>query len=408
MKKKILVCSLAAIMITNISVVSYGKTVDGMKQEQKENNQKINDLNNKKSNLEGEKTKIQSDIEDLSSKILAQSKIVNEKNSVVEEYEKKIQDIKDQIKSLEENINKLQDNIITLEMDKTKKEEVLGKRLRGIYKSDMYGNIFSFLLESESIGDFISRIDGLGRIVKNDQTLLKEVEYAQNDLELSENKLNEERILMNEQVESLNSSKETLVQEKQKYEDALKELKSIENEKITKKNNLSSEERKLHDQILALEESNDELQKDIEGFLNSVNNGSNGSQTQGGSFIRPVSDVITSNFGYRTHPVTGEQKLHTGTDFGSPYGTPVKASKNGTVVLSGTYGGYGNTVIIDHGGGIQTLYAHNSSLLVKSGQTVKQGDIISKVGSTGVSTGPHLHFEVRVNGTPQNPMNYIK
>lgn len=366
MKKKILVCSLAAIMITNISVVSYGKTVDGMKQEQKENNQKINDLNNKKSNLEGEKTKIQSDIEDLSSKILAQSKIVNEKNSVVEEYEKKIQDIKDQIKSLEENINKLQDNIITLEMDKTKKEEVLGKRLRGIYKSDMYGNIFSFLLESESIGDFISRIDGLGRIVKNDQTLLKEVEYAQNDLELSENKLNEERILMNEQVESLNSSKETLVQEKQKYEDALKELKSIENEKITKKNNLSSEERKLHDQILALEESNDELQKDIEGFLNSVNNGSNGSQTQGGSFIRPVSDVITSNFGYRTHPVTGEQKLHTGTDFGSPYGTPVKASKNGTVVLSGTYGGYGNTVIIDHGGGIQTLYAHNSSLLVKS------------------------------------------
>ena len=374
MKKKILVCSLAAIMITNISVVSYGKTVDGMKQEQKENNQKINDLNNKKSNLEGEKTKIQSDIEDLSSKILAQSKIVNEKNSVVEEYEKKIQDIKDQIKSLEENINKLQDNIITLEMDKTKKEEVLGKRLRGIYKSDMYGNIFSFLLESESIGDFISRIDGLGRIVKNDQTLLKEVEYAQNDLELSENKLNEERILMNEQVESLNSSKETLVQ----------------------------------DQILALEESNDELQKDIEGFLNSVNNGSNGSQTQGGSFIRPVSDVITSNFGYRTHPVTGEQKLHTGTDFGSPYGTPVKASKNGTVVLSGTYGGYGNTVIIDHGGGIQTLYAHNSSLLVKSGQTVKQGDIISKVGSTGVSTGPHLHFEVRVNGTPQNPMNYIK
>ena len=374
MKKKILVCSLAAIMITNISVVSYGKTVDGMKQEQKENNQKINDLNNKKSNLEGEKTKIQSDIEDLSSKILAQSKIVNEKNSVVEEYEKKIQDIKDQIKSLEENINKLQDNIITLEMDKTKKEEVLGKRLRGIYKSDMYGNIFSFLLESESIGDFISRIDGLGRIVKNDQTLLKEVEYAQNDLELSENKLNEERILMNEQVESLNSSKETL----------------------------------LHDQILALEESNDELQKDIEGFLNSVNNGSNGSQTQGGSFIRPVSDVITSNFGYRTHPVTGEQKLHTGTDFGSPYGTPVKASKNGTVVLSGTYGGYGNTVIIDHGGGIQTLYAHNSSLLVKSGQTVKQGDIISKVGSTGVSTGPHLHFEVRVNGTPQNPMNYIK
>ena len=199
-----------------------------------------------------------------------------------------------------------------------------------------------------------------------------------------------------------------LVQEKKKYEDALNELKAIENEKITKKNNLSAEERKLHDQILALEESNDELQKDIEGFLNSVNNGSSGSVTQGGGFIRPVSDRITSDFGYRTHPVTGQKKLHTGTDFGSSYGTPVKAAKGGKVVLSGTYGGYGNTVIIDHGGGVQTLYAHNSSLVVKSGQAVKQGDIISKVGSTGVSTGPHLHFEVRVNGTPKNPMEYIK
>lgn len=408
MKKKILTCSLAAVMITNLGVVSYGKSVDSIKQEQKENNEKINDLNNKKNNLKDEKSKIQTEIEDLSSKILAQSKIVNEKNSVVEEYEEKIQGIEDGIKNLEDNINKLQDNIINLEVDKAKKQELLGKRLRGMYKSDMYGNIFAFLLESEGLGDFLSRIDGLGRIIKNDKTLISEVEEAQRDLELSENKLNEERTLMKEQVESLNSSKEVLVQEKKKYEDALNELKAIENEKITKKNNLSSEERKLHDQILALEESNDELQKDIEDFLNSVNNGSSGSETQGGGFIRPVSDRITSHFGYRTHPVTGQQKLHTGTDFGSSYGTPVKASKGGKVVLSGTYGGYGNTVIIDHGGGIQTLYAHNSSLIVKSGQTVKQGDVISKVGSTGVSTGPHLHFEVRVNGTPQNPMNYIK
>lgn len=408
MKKKILVCSLAVVMITNIGVVSYGKSVDSMKKEQKENNQKINDLNDKKSNLKEEKSKIQTEIEELSSKILAQSKIVNEKNSKVQEYEEKIQGIERNIKSIEGNISKLQDNIIKLEMDKAKKEELLGKRLRGMYKSNMYGNILGFLLDSENLGDFFSRIDGLGRIIKSDRTLIGEVEEAQKDLELSEEKLNEERILMRKQVDSLNSSKEVLVKEKKKYEDALNELKAIENEKITKKNNLSLEERELHDKILTLEESNDELQKDIENFLNSVNNGSSSSKPQGGGFILPVSDRITSHFGYRTHPVTGQQKLHTGTDFGSSYGTPVKASKGGKVVLSGTYGGYGNTVIIDHGGGIQTLYAHNSSLVVKSGQTVKQGDVISKVGSTGVSTGPHLHFELRVNGTPQNPMNYIK
>lgn len=407
MKRKILSCLLATIIISNMGVISYGKSVDTMKQEQKENNEKIDDLNNQKGDLESEKSKIQAEIEDLSSKILAQSKIVNEKNSVVEEYEEKIRGIEGQIKSVEENIDKLQENIIALELDKAQKEELLGKRLRGMYKSDMYGNIFSFLIDSESLGDFVSRIDSVGRIVKNDNVLLQEVEESQKDLELSENKLNEERNLMQEQVETLNSSKEALVEEKKKYEDALNELKSIEDEKIIKKNNLSSEESKLHDEILALEESNDELQSDIEGFLNSVNNNSSGSQTQEGGFIRPVSDSITSNFGYRTHPITGQQKLHTGTDFGSSYGTPVKASKGGNVVLAGTYGGYGNAVIIDHGGGIQTLYAHNSSLLVKSGQTVKQGDLISQVGSTGMSTGPHLHFEVRVNGSPQDPMSYI-
>lgn len=116
---------------------------------------------------------------------------------------------------------------------------------------------------------------------------------------------------------------------------------------------------------------------------------------------------ITSNYGMRTHPITGIYKLHTGVDLGAPMGANFVAANDGVVTKAGYNGAYGNMVIIDHGGGISTLYAHGSEILVTVGQTVKKGDVILKVGSTGYSTGAHAHFEVRVNGQVVNPLPYI-
>ena len=127
-----------------------------------------------------------------------------------------------------------------------------------------------------------------------------------------------------------------------------------------------------------------------------------------GTFIRPVPGPITSGFGYRTDPVTGATAFHSGIDFGAPCGTPIKAAGTGVILSAGfNSGGYGNMTLINHGGGLSTLYGHQSSIIVSVGQSVTQGQVIGYVGSTGKSTGCHLHFEVRVNGTPVDPTGYL-
>ena len=120
-----------------------------------------------------------------------------------------------------------------------------------------------------------------------------------------------------------------------------------------------------------------------------------------------MSGSITSHYGYRVNPVTGEYKLHKGIDYAGNYGDPIKASKSGVVEYSGWISGYGNTIILGHGNGVQTLYPHAQTLNVSYGQSVAQGDTIATVGSTGNSTGHHLHFEIRINGEAVDTFNYI-
>jgi murein DD-endopeptidase MepM/ murein hydrolase activator NlpD len=126
-----------------------------------------------------------------------------------------------------------------------------------------------------------------------------------------------------------------------------------------------------------------------------------------GKMLTPSLGPITSDFGSRFHPVLGYSRFHAGTDFGAEHGSPIQAAETGVVIFAGWYGGYGNAVILDHGGGLTTLYAHASRLDVAEGQTVKKGDVIAAIGTTGLSTGPHLHFEVRQQGEPVDPMAFL-
>lgn len=130
-------------------------------------------------------------------------------------------------------------------------------------------------------------------------------------------------------------------------------------------------------------------------------------QASSSGFQWPINARVTSEYGYRVHPVYGSRRLHAGIDIGAAGGTPIASANGGVVIFAGRQGGYGNTIIVDHGGGITTLYAHQSRLGASVGQAVNRGDVIGFVGATGTATGNHLHFEVRVNGSPTNPRNYL-
>ena len=128
----------------------------------------------------------------------------------------------------------------------------------------------------------------------------------------------------------------------------------------------------------------------------------------GGQLLWPAAGPVTSGYGYRTHPIFGDQRMHTGIDIGAPYGAPVVTSDGGSVLFAGVMSGYGNVIVVDHGGGLSTTYNHLSAFLVSSGQSVGRGSQIGSVGCSGYCTGPHLHFEVRVNGSPVDPMPYLQ
>lgn len=138
-----------------------------------------------------------------------------------------------------------------------------------------------------------------------------------------------------------------------------------------------------------------------------IRNSSGGGGAAPGQLVRPVPGPITSPFGPRLHPILGYTRMHTGVDMTAPLGQDIKAGAAGTVIVAETYGGYGLTVIVDHGGGMTTLYAHQSRLFVRRGDKVGAGDVVGEAGATGLATGPHLHFEVRLDGTPVDPAGYL-
>ncbi|MBE7040604.1 MAG: hypothetical protein E7400_01405 [Ruminococcaceae bacterium] len=269
------------------------------------------------------------------------------------------------------------------------------ERLRAMDENNAASYI-DLLLNSQSLSDFVARVETIREITEHDQGIINRMVSLRDSVEASKNEVVAYRA---EQQEARN-----LVQGKQ---DAL-------NAKIAEK---TSYMKALEKDVAKYEQMEKAAAAQEESLKASVSAGSSrGTVSSSGRIIydggvfcwpAPSYTYISSEFGYRIHPVYGTRKYHSGMDMAAPGGSPILAAANGTVRFAGWNGGYGYCVIIDHGNGIQTLYGHSSKLLVSKGQTVTRGQKIALVGTTGTSTGNHLHFEVLNNGTPTNPRPYL-
>ena len=307
---------------------------------------------------------------------------LNKINERLNDTELKLNDLN---KKLEENNKEIEK--ISAEIEK--KNDIFDKRIRFIYEQGP-ASYLKVIFSAENITDLLHRYEIISQLVEYDKEVIGKV--------CEQKKALEEKKKQNEQTKQFIQQKLDEQQAQQKeYQEKQKESKALYD--------------KLTQDVKAYEQAYNEAKKQEEALKRQAASALKNSSVKfsGEKFLWPLSGyyTITSPYGYRIHPTLKVNKLHTGIDIDAPSGAPVLAANSGTVVLAGYNSGYGNYVIIDHGGGYATLYAHASSLNVSKGQTVKKGQTIMKVGSTGFSTGPHLHFEILVNGSTVNPMSYF-
>lgn len=322
----------------------------------------------------------------------------------------RLQSIQTKQAEINAQIAQTQNEIVKMEAYLKTRQDVLNRRVRAIY---MHGqlNYLEVILGANSFSDFANRVELLKRVIRSDYNLILEIQKQKAAIEAKKAQLEEDKRQLDALAAEAEKTRQEIAKKKaeqQKVLDAAKSNKAAAAQMEQDLNAQLASVRNLIQQRLAAVEAARQAAQQQAASDDEGGGGSDDNYVQGtGAMGWPCSGPITSPFGYRTHPIFGTTIFHAGIDIGVDYGTPIHAADSGVVVYSGWISGYGNAVIIDHGGGISTLYGHNQSLAVSEGQSVSKGSVIAYAGSTGNSTGPHCHFEVDVNGSPVNPMGYL-
>ena len=327
----------------------------------------------------------------------------------LEAAQRDYQAVANELKATEEKIAATQ-----AELEKTRarlqvREGVFTKRVRDIY---MHGQLsyLDVVLGAKDFSDFSNRLELLRRIIDADITLISDIRKERAAIETAKQELETQRARQ-AQLRDQAAAKRDEIESRRKEQQAI--LYQAQNDKAMAEQ--AYNEYQQSSQAIAemlRQRAADRAAQAAAAAAQASSGGGGGSDyyqpvSGSGALIWPVNGVVTSPYGYRTHPIFGTTIYHSGIDIGVDYGTPVHAADGGVVVEAGWISGYGYAVIIDHGNGLSTLYGHNQELAVSEGQSVSQGQVIAYAGSTGNSTGPHVHFEVRANGDPVDPSAYL-
>ncbi|WP_293985648.1 murein hydrolase activator EnvC [uncultured Megasphaera sp.] len=359
--------------------------------------------------LQDQLADVQSRMSEQSEKKAQAEAVIGSVNDKLYDIQKNLENAEGEYKAVSEDLTATEGKIAAAqdELEKSqarleKREAVFQRRIRDIY---MHGqlNYLDVVLGARDFSDFSNRLELLRRILASDIQLLADIRSerdairaAQAELEAQRSRqaaLKEEAAAKRDEIAAHKKENEALLYQAQ-YDKATAEKAYEEYQQASQA---------IADMLRQRESAPAAASGGDAGEPDSYPAAAAGS----GGMIWPVNGVVTSPYGYRTHPIFGTTIYHSGIDIGVDYGTPVQAAAGGTVVEAAWISGYGYSVIIDHGNGLSTLYGHNQELAVSAGQQVSQGQVIAYAGSTGNSTGPHVHFEVRSSGEPVDPNGYL-
>ena len=339
-----------------------------------------NNIKNKQQELNESKAKEKS----LGDQVNSLEQQINSKQSDIDELEASISEAQAKLETLEEELAAAEEKVNT-------QNENLNARLRNMYKNGSVGFI-DVLMDSGSFSEFLNNLSLVEKVYTSDQDVLEELQKAYDEIDAKKKEIETLQAELSESKATMEEQKSSLEADKASVE--------------KKKSEIAADSAETQREL-------DKLEADAQALTSSIRNSgssSSSSKYNGGIMAWPVPSchTVSSGYGGRIHPTTGKYKFHGGLDIPGSYGSAIVAANSGKVIWAGNRGdSYGNYVIIDHGGGVSTLYGHSSKVLVSTGQRVSRGQRIANVGSTGRSTGPHCHFEVRINGSRVNPNPYV-
>ena len=348
------------------------------------------DLQTQRSDLQNQLDEANGELDNVQSNLSENLQQVEKLDNRIETAQTELAEQEGKIAKLKESITEKQEDLDSVTERYNKQVELLKKRMVATYEAGET-QYLDVLLRSKNLSDFLSSYFLIDELTNIDKQLINDLDDRKKSIDLSKQKLENEKDELATIIENQTMTTKTLENTKILRESFISKLSDDEKNIQAKIDEINAQYEEVNRQILELAQQGLDT-----AYI-------------GGQLAWPVPGytTITSKFAMRVHPITGQYKLHTGVDIGAPMGANFIAANDGVITKAGPNAAYGNMVVIDHGGGISTLYAHGSEILVEVGQTVKRGDPVLKVGSTGYSTGPHAHFEVRINGVAVNPLPYI-